>query len=87
MAEILASERRFFSKNREQLAAQYDGRFLVIKDNKVHGDYPTLEEAVKNGADLFGAGPFLAMSPTEDEITASVPALTLGIPMTQPCPH
>lgn len=87
MAEILVAERRFFAKNQERLAQEYDGRFLVIKGDKVYGDYPTLEEAVQKGADMFGAGPFLTMSPTEKEVTASVPALTLGIPMTQACPQ
>ena len=80
--ELLEVERQFLQENRERLVKEHDGNFLVIRGTQVHGAYGTLEEAVMKGAEIFGSGPFLAMSPTEEEITASVPALAVGVPLT-----
>ena len=81
---LLETERAFLERNRAVLVRTYRDRYLVIRNDKVHGDFETLEQAVTKGAELFGAGPFLAVSPTEKEISASVPALSLGVPLTCP---
>lgn len=35
----------FFLKNKKELARQYEGRFIVIKNNKIIGDYGSSIEA------------------------------------------
>lgn len=81
---ILETERRFLEENRAALIRTYGDRYLVIRRDKIYGDFETLEQAVTEGAERFGAGPFLAVSPTEEEIRVSVPSLSLGVSLTCP---
>ena len=80
--QLLETEKRFLTENRANLARKYGDRYLVIRRDEVYGAFETLEEAVTRGAERFGAGPFLAMSPTEGDVRASVPALAIGAPLT-----
>lgn len=81
--QLLETEKRFLKENRAVFARKYGNRYLVIRRDEVDGAFETLEEAVTRGAERFGAGPFLAMSPTEGEVRASVPALAIGVPLTR----
>jgi hypothetical protein len=76
---LLEKEQAFFYANREELRAKYGERYLVIVKDQIHGDFETLVEAVEHGAEQFGAGPFLAISPTEDGIRINNPAFSAGL--------
>ena len=83
MTDVLESEKAYLTANQTALAAQYPGKFLLIKDNAVHGAFETYEQGVTRGAVLFGAGPFLVRSPAAvgDADSPSIPALSIGIPL------
>lgn len=79
---LLATEIAFFEKNREKFAERFRGRYLLIRGDALVGHFDTFEAAVDEGARRFGAGPFLARRAGEDAPVFSVPAVTLGLPMT-----
>jgi hypothetical protein len=37
---------RWFEEHRVELAAQYRGRWIVVLDGRLEGDFPSIEEAV-----------------------------------------
>ena len=77
----LGAEKAFFTSQREMLARRYPGHYLLIKNEKVIGAYPTFDEAVDAGVEKFDSGPFLVQSADEplDETPANIPALALGM--------
>ena len=81
MTDILATEKAYLTANQITLAAQYPGKFLLIKDDAVHGAFETYEQGVKKGVELFGAGPFLVRSvvAVHDPDPPNIPALSIGI--------
>lgn len=85
-ATWLATEVAFFDRNREKFAERFPGRYLLIRGDARVGHFDTFEAAVDEGARRFGAGPFLARRAGEDAPAFSVPAVTLGLPMTDLLP-
>ena len=69
----------FFDQHREEFVRKYPARYLLIKGNKLHGDFDTLDAAIIEGVRRFGAGPFLARRAGEGPLTLSVPARILGV--------
>lgn len=76
----------YFEVNRDELLARCPGRWVVIYDGKLLGDWATFAEA-------YGAGVRLAKSedihvrqvmPRDQEPVESIPALAAGIPMSAP---
>lgn len=55
----LAKELEFFKQNQDDLVKSYDGRFLVIKDGQVQGDYDSEMEAYTAAKEKFELGTFL----------------------------
>ena len=78
---ILASEIEFYDEHRDQFASDYPGRFLLIHGCKLHGSFDTLDAAIAEGFRQFGSNPFLARRAGEGAIEASIPALTIGVPL------
>jgi hypothetical protein len=76
---MLDRERRFFVAHAEEWAKAYPARFLVVKGERLIGDFATIDEALSAGARRFGLQPFLVRRAGEMEETVSVPALTLGL--------
>ena len=83
MAELLAIEKAYLKANQANLAEQYPGKFLLIKEEAVHGAFETYEQGVFAGTEMLGAGPFLVRSVLQpDDLEApSIPALSVGIPL------
>ena len=86
MDELLSTERAFCEKNRETFTTTYHGHHLLVRAEKVYGDFETHEAAVFRGVELFGAGPFLVWSPLEPEIRLSAPGLAVGVPLVADSP-
>ncbi len=89
MDELLAVEKAFCENNRDAFKAKYLGHYLLVQAEEVHGDFETRDEAVLQGVELFGSGPFLVWSPLETretELALSVPALTVGVPLVADSP-
>ena len=83
MAELLAREKAYLKENQASLAGKYPGKFLLIKEETIHGAFETYEQGVFMGTEMLGAGPFLVRSVLQpDDLEApSIPALSVGIPL------
>lgn len=57
---VLDQEISFYEREREDLAANFPGRYLLIYGDKLIGDFATLGDATSEGVRRFGSGPFLA---------------------------
>jgi hypothetical protein len=55
----LEREFRFYLANQSNLVEKYNGRFVVIKDDKVIGDYPNEIEAITETSKIHEPGTFL----------------------------
>ena len=56
---MLKDEFEYFLKNKKELVDKYDGRFIVIKDQKVIGDFESELEAVEETSKNQEVGTFL----------------------------
>lgn len=83
MVDPLAKEKAFLKEHQTELADKHPGKYLLVKDESVHGAFETYEEGVSAGVLLFGAGPFLVRSvlQTDDSKAPSIPALSIGVPL------
>ena len=55
----LKNEFDYYVKNQDELVKKYNGRFLVIKDSQVIGDYDDELEAIKKTMEKHELGTFL----------------------------
>ena len=55
----LQKEFEYYLEHQTELAAKYQGRYIVIKDRKVLGDYESAEDAVRATTPKHTAGTFL----------------------------
>ena len=78
---LLGEEIHFYDQNKEALIREYLNRHLLIKGSEVVGSFSTEGQAIGEGVRRFGTEPFLVRLTGEDMPVASVPALTLGIPL------
>ena len=76
---MLDVERKYYDENLPSLLEHYRGRFVVIKDHTVLGPFNTIEDALGEGARLYGLESFLARQVTETPPVVSNPALDLGL--------
>jgi hypothetical protein len=56
---ILEREFQYYRDHQDEFVAQYDGRIIVLKDNKVLGDYATEFEALTETRKEHEIGTFL----------------------------
>jgi len=56
---MLEKEFKYFLEHKEELEEKYNGRFIVIKDEKVIGSYSTQSEAYFETKKLHEVGTFL----------------------------
>lgn len=62
----------FYLENQSELVEKYHGRFIVIKDQNVIGDYDSEQEAIDKMLDLgHDMGTFLIQHCTDDDNTTS----------------
>ena len=60
MAETALRDKfEYYLEHQAELAAKYQGRYIVIKDRQVFGDYETADEAVCATAPTHEPGTFL----------------------------
>lgn len=76
---MLEQERQYYEENKEAWLTQHRDRFVLVKGRDLLGVYNTIDEAITEGARLFGLDSFLVrqVRPFEEEI--HIPALTLGL--------
>ena len=56
---VLEKEFEYYLKNQNDLVKKYNGRFIVIKDSQVIGDYESELEAINKTLEKHEAGTFL----------------------------
>jgi hypothetical protein len=59
MTEQLKKEFQYYLEHQNELVKQYNGKFIVIKDNKVIGAYDSELEAVTGTSQQHELGTFL----------------------------
>ena len=59
MSKALANEFEFYVKHQDDLVAEYDGRFIVLKDGEVLGAYDDPATAVEETVKQHDLGTFL----------------------------
>ncbi|NIM12678.1 MAG: hypothetical protein GTO45_11235 [Candidatus Aminicenantes bacterium] len=65
---MLEKEYDYFLRNKETLFATYHNRVVVIKDEKIIGDYDTKEKALKETIKEHELGTFLIQEMSEEEM-------------------
>ena len=78
--DLLAKEIEFYNRSKKQFVHNYVNRYLLIKGDKLIGNFQSHDLAVREGVRRFGAGPFLVRLSGEDTPMASNPVLSLGLP-------
>jgi hypothetical protein len=56
---LLEKEFDFFIQNQEKLFKKYPGKYIVIKNNKILGSYPSISEAISETSKVEKLGTFL----------------------------
>jgi len=75
----LLKELEFYTKKKDGLIVHHLGQFVLIKNQKIVGTFPTEQEAYRVGLEKFGNVPFLIKQVLKEEPIVSQPALTLGL--------
>lgn len=57
----------WFEANRIQIARQYPGQYVLIKDLAVQGAFPDFQSAYNAGMAKFGTQPFLVKQATTEQ--------------------
>ena len=63
---MIEKEFRYYVENRTELSAKYEGKVLVIKDQKVIGVYHSESEALKKTVGNHDLGTFLIQACSSD---------------------
>lgn len=65
----LDTELQFYKRNKPDLLAKYEGKYVVIVGESVVGDYDSYQEAVTTTAKTYKPGTFFVQFVTaEDEV-------------------
>lgn len=75
----LETELRFFDEQREALLREHEGKFALIKGEKLHGAFDTQDNAYEHGVDLFGADEFLIKQILAKDPIEDLPSHVLGL--------
>ncbi|MBI3576009.1 MAG: hypothetical protein HY083_10225 [Gammaproteobacteria bacterium] len=76
---MLDTERKIFQVSQPKWLKEQPGKFVLIKDEKVVGFFSTQDEALTEGARLFGLNSFLIRQVEQTEELVYIPALSLGL--------
>lgn len=74
----LQKEMDYFDQNKSEYLKTYHNTYVVIKDNKLLGNFTTQQEAYQAGIKVYGNEAFLIKYVTENESpSVHAPAITL----------
>lgn len=76
---VLQKEIAFYNKNKKEYLKTHKDKFLLIKGEELFGAFDSQEEAYKVGVEKFGSEAFLIKKVADEEQSASIPALTVGV--------
>lgn len=72
----LQDDLSWFESNRAFIASTYQGQWVLIKDKKITGAYPTDQAAITAGLQMFGKD-FLIKQALPQETVHTIPAAKL----------
>lgn len=75
MKNFFEEELKYFNKHKKKLLEQYEGKFVLIKESEMLGDFSTEEEAYNAGVEKFGNKPFLIKKVQKKDETDIAPVL------------
>ena len=75
----LEQELKYFAENQAKWMAIYPGKILLIKGRELIGSFDNPDQALSEGARLFGIQAFLVRRVEEKDENIYIPALTLGL--------
>ena len=79
MTEVLDAELKTYEQNRENLLGTAEGKFVLIRSDKVIGVYDTKMDAIAQGYQRFGNVPFLVKQILKVETPQNFISNLLGI--------
>lgn len=70
---MLEKEFKYYLDHQEELIKKYKGRFIVIRNDEVIGDYSTEQEAYEKSKIIYKVGTFLIQlcSPGKSDYTST----------------
>lgn len=74
----LEKELKYFESIKDELLKYHEGKYALIKDEKLIDTFTKMEEAYEAGVKKFGAEPFLIKRIVKEESTESIPSLMTG---------
>lgn len=75
---MLEEERAYYDENLQEWLRLYPSRFVLVKGRTLIGSYDT-NDALREGARLFGRESFLVRRVEANPPMVSIPALSMGI--------
>ena len=79
MAPSLEQERMYYAAHEAEWLTTYQGRYVVVKGDRLVGAFDTIEDALAAGAASCGLDSFLVRKLGEKPEEVNIPALTLGL--------
>ena len=76
---VLEKEMAYYIEHQAELLKQYEGKYILIKGEKIIGGYESEEEAYRAGLEKFQNEPFFIKYVAKEEESAEFPALFLGL--------
>ena len=75
MLSVLQREFDYYLNRQNDLVKTFSGRYLLIRNEQIIGDYDSLIEAVYAGEERFALGTFLVQrcSPGPEDYTQTIP--------------
>lgn len=74
----LEQELKYFESNKAELLKHHEGKFALIKGDKLINTYTKEEEAYEEGVKRFGTEPFLIKRVSKEDPPEKIPALMMG---------
>lgn len=76
---LLEQELKYFNSIRNELVKNHEGKFALIRDEKLVGTFDHAESAYNEGVRTFGTEPFLVKQILREEPIETIPTLTVGL--------
>lgn len=68
MKNCLSEEMTTFATHREELLGRAKGKYVLIKQDRILGEFESRQDALRRGYDEFGNAPFLVKRVVETEM-------------------
>lgn len=72
----LEKEQKFYEEQKADLLKHYEGQFVLIKNQKIHGFFTTEKEAFDKGLSIFGPQEMFITQVVKEEPKTFIPAFS-----------